>query len=240
MRTDPLCQVSLSGYHKYFSENDHDIDILTLFLEALIELIDQESPFYNDTETINLTREVKLAPEIQDKLPDKYLVSFKFDSISFVEWLEECENEYRMEEMINKIVLCIEKYYNEKVDEYLSIIRKSGSHLIQVLLQNSKTELNLDITERLNEKYGRVLTPEIMFFFKALLGDDYPNYIKIHVSSLLINEFVKLIVKLNIFRKREIMYSSDKKKEFSKTERNNFCPCGSGKKYIKCCFTRLN
>ena len=198
--------------------------------------------------TVEIEIKTKLSGETRDDWNAKG-VKEKLSELFEYEITEEKLKSKTVEENISEIYEELEKKYKQKEEEYSPEIMRKLERYILLEIVDSRWRENLKTLDSLKEgihlrAYGQ---KDPVIEYKMLSSEIYSDMIRT-IKEEVVSYLFKIRIRtpeVNLRQKPKetTMYYNDggeeevkpKQRKVNKVGRNDPCPCGSGKKYKKCC-----
>ncbi len=241
MKNEILRLTSLRQYNRIFSKINLRFNLIDSFLSALINIADP-SPNASPLQIVNkIIDEYYFKSDEEASIVTNNIILFINDVNHFLSEYEEMKSVSAKDKMAEKLFLNFQQIYNDE-SQLTKIILNGSRYLIVEIFRfhNLSTDgSENNFIKKLEEKIGKdtfLFLNKFIFFYDQVAKTENLPFIKI---KELFQYFIALAAMLNRDRKEKFIKQTGKEKVIFETKlagRNDPCPCGSGKKYKKCCF----
>lgn len=237
-----LTPKSLEDYNKSFIKILPDFNILDEFFSNVINLID---PAGNSTALTSIKQNLdKVSFESTEQIEILYsdFIGFTNSVIGLIEVIENTPDTDKRVKLLNDIFEKFIAIYKNDYPKICSIVLENGNFLMsqvwdiyQLPQQTSIQKIKLAAEKKL----GKQIT-DVFFYFVAQLKEteDAEEVDFLRLQNLFFF-LVTLCSILDMHRKLELSKKNDDYNSMKIVNRNDPCPCGSGKKYKKCCMLKI-
>jgi len=236
----PLTEQSVKNYHKLL-KNIVDIPLLEIFLNIGVELIELHPEEQYISELIEVMQEQHALGSIEElNMKFRQVQDFYNDCIASYENIDMYEPEEEKLSDIEKVLSILLLFQNH--DKNVQIVK---SALVEVVETVAYEYGFMDELYDMDDVAFRKFLKKEVF---AVEGGLYINYISMldMRNTLIANDCederelyvmaLMLMINLSVYNMvRKERFELEQKMESKKVGRNEPCPCGSGKKYKKCC-----
>ncbi len=237
-----LTPKSLEDYNERFVKILPDFNILDEFFSNVINLID---PAGNSNVLTSIKQNLdKVSFESTEQIEILYadFIGFTNSVIGFMNVIENTPDTDKRVKLLNDIFEKFSSIYKNDYPKICSIVLETGNFLMsQVwdIYQLPQQTTIQKIKLAAENKLGKQIT-DVFFYFIAQLkeAEDSEEVDFVGLQNLFFF-IVTLCSLLNMHRKLEISKKMDDYNSMNIVNRNDPCPCGSGKKYKKCCMLKI-
>lgn len=233
---------SIIKYNDYFIKKNANIESLDDFFFNIITLIEPEED--NDiTEYIqDILEEIEFnSIEETDEFLSKYF-EYTNSIISYFNKLEKINDEDKRINLITDIYKVFLNIYDQDFKAILSIIYSNAIDVIEVIFEKYRImtdTIDEEIIKVLSSEIGEENTNRILYLFDFFQDiRNTPEKFDKTIAGAVFNNVINLILHMNMLRKKELSGIRKVKKTIKAPGRNDPCPCGSGRKYKKCCLNK--
>ena len=233
-----LTPIILEEYYNYFLKENPSFETLDAFLGAVVCCMNMEDEsIFKDSMIKVLTKTA--AAENSDEYIDKSSEYFK-SIILLIRYLEHPIEEKEAFDIFDKLFTKFWELYKNDFVKMRSIIIQNGDILLKTFLTKFNISLspNVKIMAKNIEDKTNLLTSTACIAIMSMLNDCEESE-DLNILKTVFSMIIVFVTNVNTSQYENHHTSEKHNHDSSQIGRNDPCPCGSGKKYKKCCEGKL-